>query len=80
MVHARLHMETDAASFFNSISAQASVEAPVVMTSSINKMCLCWIDDVLCNSNTSATFSHLAILDFLVCVAVLNCRIRTSLR
>ena len=37
-------METDAALFFNSNAAQASVDAPVVITSSTSKICLSDID------------------------------------
>lgn len=63
-------METDAAFFASSMAAQASIDAPVVMTSSINKICLFAMADGACNANTSDTFSHLSILDFLVCVLV----------
>ena len=42
-------METDAAFFASSTAAQASIDAPVVMTSSINKICLFAMADGACN-------------------------------
>ena len=63
---------------FKRASAQASNVAPVVITSSIIKMCFPLKAIVSVNKNFVSKFLNLSKRDFKVCVFVVDCRIKIS--